>query len=125
MVTTDFTAHRQTLLAFRARLRRDVTQMTDNAFIQVGTARMPNHMAELGSENFGQELTLSLLGSKGNALDGIEAAIKRIGDGSYGRCETCGGRIPKSRLEAIPYAAQCVRCASKEEGSFQPRILPR
>ena len=36
---------------------------------------MPNHMAELGSGNFDQELTLSLLGSERNALDQIEAAI--------------------------------------------------
>jgi len=46
------------------------------------------------------------------------------GDG-YGRCEECGRKIPKTRLEAIPYAAQCVRCASEEEGNFRPRILPR
>jgi hypothetical protein len=50
-------------------------------------------------------------------LDQIEAAIERIEDGSYGRCEECGEEIPKSRLEAIPYAAECVRCASQEEES--------
>jgi RNA polymerase-binding transcription factor DksA len=36
-------------------------------------------------------------------------------NGGYGRYETCGVRIPKSRLEAIPYAALCVRCASQRE----------
>ena len=76
---------------------------------------MPNHMAELGSGNFDQELTLSLLGSEKEALDQIEAAIERIEDGSCGHCETCGEKIPKSRLEAIPYAALCVRCASQRE----------
>ena len=87
-------------------------------------------MEELGTSNFDQEITLSLLGSEKDALDQIEAAIERIEDGKYGRCETCGGRIPKPRLEAIPYAAQCVRCASKQEpidfqrGS-QHRVLPR
>ena len=72
-------------------------------------------MAELGSGNFEQELTLNLLGGEKNALDQIEAAIERIEDGSYGRCEECGKKIPKTRLEAIPYAAQCVRCASQGE----------
>jgi DnaK suppressor protein len=72
-------------------------------------------MAELGTGNFDQELTLSLLGSERNALDQIEAAIKRGEEGSYGRCEECGRKIPKTRLEAIPYAAQCVRCALKQE----------
>ena len=67
-------------------------------------------MAELGSDNFDQELTLSLLGSEENALEQIEGH-ERIEDGSYGQCETCGMKIPKSRLEAIPYAARvCPMC---------------
>ena len=44
-------------------------------------------MAELGSDNFDQELTLSLLGSEKNALDQIDGALKRIEGGSYGQCE--------------------------------------
>lgn len=115
MLTTNFTPHRQRLLALRARLRGDVNQMTDNTLFEAKTTRMPNRMAELGSGNFEQELTLSLLGSERTALDQIEAAIKRVEEGSYGWCETCGGRIPQARLQALPYAAQCVRCASKEE----------
>lgn len=39
----------------------------------------------------------------------------RIEDGSFGECEECGMKIPKARLEAIPYAALCVQCASQRE----------
>ena len=94
-----------------------MTQMEDNALNKDHdkTTSMPNHMAELGSGNFDQELTLSLLGSEKEALDQIGAAIERIEDGSYGHCETCGREIPRSRLEAIPNAALCVRCASQRE----------
>jgi DnaK suppressor protein len=122
MPTTDLTLHRGRLLALRARLQGDMTQMADNALNKDHntTTSTPNHMAELGSGNFDQELTLSLLGSEKEALDQIEAAIKRIEDGSFGHCETCGGKIPKSRLEAIPYAAQCVRCASQREEGHGP-----
>jgi RNA polymerase-binding transcription factor DksA len=132
VVTTKYAPHRRKLLALRARLQGVMTQMTDSALMEAKTTRMPNHMAELGSGNFDQELTFSLLGSERNALDQVEAAMARIADGSYGRCETCGGNIPKSRLAAIPYAAQCVRCASKQEDmggtlDLQPRrrVLPR
>jgi len=125
MVTTDFTPHLERLLALRARLRGDMNQMAANALMEAKSTSIPTDMAELGSEDFDQELTLSLLGGKGNALEQIETAIERIEEGSYGRCETCGRRIPKPRLAALPYAAQCVRCASEEEGDFQPRILPR
>jgi DnaK suppressor protein len=117
MTKTDLTLQRERLLALRARLRGDMTQMSDNALNKDHnmTTSMPNHMAELASGNFDQEFTLSLMGNEEDALDQIEAAIERIEDGSYGDCETCGGKITKSRLEAIPFAAQCVRCASQQE----------
>ena len=117
MTKTDFTLHRERLIALRARLRDDTTQMEDNALNKDHdkTTTMPTHMAELGSGNFAQELTLSLLGSENDTLDQIEAAIERIEDGSYGRCEECGRKIPKPRLEAVPYAALCVQCASEQE----------
>ena len=122
MTKTDFTLHRERLLILRARLRVDVTQMEDNALNKDHnkTTTMPTHMAELGSGNFAQELTLSLLGSENDTLDQIEAAIERIEDGSYGQCEECGGKIPKPRLEAIPYAALCVKCASQQEEGQGP-----
>ena len=92
-----------------------MTQMEDNALNKDHnkTTSMPDHMAELGSDNFDQELTLSLLVSEYDALDQIEAAIERIEDGSYGQCQECGRKIPTPRLEAIPYAALCVQCASQ------------
>jgi DnaK suppressor protein len=119
MTNTDLTLHRERLLALRARIQGDTTQMEDNALNKDHnqTTSMPNHMAELGSGNFDQEFTLSLLGSEKTALDQIEAAIQRIEDGSYGLCETCGEQIPKTRLDAIPYAALCIHCASQQEES--------
>jgi DnaK suppressor protein len=116
MTNTDLTHHREKLLALRASLLGDMTQMEDDSLKDHSkTTSIPTDIEELGSDNADQELTLSLLGSDEDALDQIEAAIERIEDGSYGECVTCGAKIPKSRLEAIPYAAQCVRCASQQE----------
>jgi DnaK suppressor protein len=117
MTKTDLAHQREKLLALRARLQGDMTQMSDNALNKDHnmSTSMPNHMAELASANFDQEFTLSLVGSEEDALEQIEAAIERIENGTYGQCDTCGVKIPKSRLEAIPYAAQCVRCASQQE----------
>jgi RNA polymerase-binding transcription factor DksA len=80
MTKPDFTLHRERLLALRARLQGDMTQMEDNALNKdlSRTTSMPNSMAELGSGNFDQELTLSLLGNENDTLDQIEAAIERI-----------------------------------------------
>jgi DnaK suppressor protein len=118
MAKIDFGPHREQLLALRGRLHGDMTQMADGALNkdQSKTTSMPTDMAELGSANFDQELTLSLLGNEKGVLDQIQTALERIEDGSYGRCEDCGKAIPDARLEAIPYAALCVRCTSRREG---------
>jgi DnaK suppressor protein len=122
MTKPDLILHRERLLALRARLQGDMTQMEDSALNKdhSRTTSTPNDMAELGSGNFDQEFTLSLLGSEKDALDQIDWALKRIEDGSFGLCEECGAKIPKPRLEAIPYAALCVRCAVQREEDQGP-----
>ena len=45
-------------------------------------------------------------------LDGLDAAIGRLDDGSYGVCEGCGLPIAPARLEARPSARRCITCAA-------------
>jgi len=47
-------------------------------------------------------------------LKDIEAALTRIKDGSYGKCEKCGGDIELEVLEAAPRSTLCKKCKSKE-----------
>ncbi len=56
MTPTDLTIHRERLLALRARLLGDTTQMEDNALNKdhSKTTSMPTNMAELGSDNSDQ-----------------------------------------------------------------------
>jgi DnaK suppressor protein len=44
------------------------------------------------------------------ALEETVAALRRLDDGTYGICESCGRSIPFERLEAIPEARRCVGC---------------
>ena len=113
----DLDIYRTRLLDLRARLRGEMGRMADAALSQnrSETSSLPIHLADLGSDNFEQELTLSLVGSEKEALDKIEVALDRIAEGSYGKCEDCGKRIPESRLEAIPYTSVCVQCAAVHE----------
>jgi RNA polymerase-binding transcription factor DksA len=46
----------------------------------------------------------------------IEAALKRIDNGTYGMCVECGKPIAKRRLRALPEAVQCLDCARKSYG---------
>lgn len=44
-------------------------------------------------------------------LHEIRRALDRVEQGRYGRCVTCGEPIAPERLETIPFAATCNRCA--------------
>jgi len=124
MNKADMNSFRERLLALRARLRGDVSQMAESTLKKNRTesngdlSSMPIHMADIGSDNFEQEFTLSLMENEGVTLDQIEASLERIEEGTYGHCEECGAKIPKTRLNAIPYATLCVRCASRLEQSY-------
>ena len=44
-------------------------------------------------------------------LQRIEAALKRLDEGEYGDCLSCGEEIAEKRLRLDPAATQCVDCA--------------
>jgi DnaK suppressor protein len=121
MKKAEMDVYKERLLVLRARLRGDVDHLAQAALkknrtdANGGLSSMPIHMADIGSDNYEQEFTLSLMESDGQALDRIETALERIEEGTYGACEECGVRIPKTRLNAIPYATLCVKCASEQE----------
>ena len=113
--------YKQALLALRGRLRGDVSAMADAALNKTRSeasgdlSSMPIHMADVGSDNFEQEFTLSLMENDEEALNQIEAALERIEEGVYGQCVECDAKIPKTRLEAIPFTPYCVKCAAKSQ----------
>ena len=117
MKKADMRVYKERLLGLRARLRGDVSSMAEAALRKSGNegseaSSMPIHMAELGSDNYEQEFTLSLLASEEDTLGMIEMALERVESGTYGTCLECEGPIPKTRLNAIPHASLCVKCAS-------------
>jgi DnaK suppressor protein len=47
----------------------------------------------------------------------VDAALKRIAQGTYGRCEGCGGAISLGRMLVVPWASLCIRCQEEEDSS--------
>ena len=45
----------------------------------------------------------------------MQEAIKRIDDGTFGVCESCGGPISEKRLMARPVTTDCIDCKTKQE----------
>lgn len=122
MKKTDSKPFKVRLLTIRARLRGDVTAMANHTLKKPRSeangdlSSMPIHMADMGTDNFEQEFTLSLMQSEEDMLGTVEAALERIEDRVYGVCLECGGTIKKSRLNALPYTPLCIKCATEQQG---------
>lgn len=78
-------------------------------------AGIGNHLAETASATLDREIDYSLEENSAHVLAAIDGALARIDDGTFGRCVTCGNQIDHGRLEAIPYATQCIDCRRREE----------
>jgi RNA polymerase-binding protein DksA len=121
MTKTELESYRESLLALRNRHNGDVSHLTDEALRRNSggaagnLSNMPIHMADLGTDNFEQEFTLSLLQNEEQLLTEIAAALERMNQGTFGKCEECQQPIPRARLQAVPYARYCVECARKLE----------
>jgi RNA polymerase-binding protein DksA len=75
-----------------------------------------NHLADTATETYDRELDYTLEENSEHVLADIDAALKRIEDGTYGTCTNCGSQIPEERLEARPSATLCIECQRKLEG---------
>jgi RNA polymerase-binding transcription factor DksA len=73
------------------------------------------HTGDAGSDAYDRDFALNLLAKEQDALSEIEQAIQRAETGLYGVCEMSGDKIPKVRLEAIPFARYTVQCQAKWE----------
>ena len=61
------------------------------------------------------EIESQLAQVESRELSRIDAALEKIRRGNYGRCDTCGQSIKVDRLQAVPYATECIRCARAAE----------
>ena len=119
MKKAEMEHYKQVLEQLRARLTGDVSLLADEALrakeASGNQSNMPMHMADVGSENFEQEFTLTLLQKEEDMLGQIDSALRRIAMGTFGSCEECSVDIMRERLRYLPYTKYCVDCARKLE----------
>ncbi|HVM95217.1 MAG TPA: TraR/DksA family transcriptional regulator [Candidatus Acidoferrales bacterium] len=70
---------------------------------------------DLASEERDREISFILTDREREKLQGIQDAIDRIDDGSYGICESCESEIAEGRLAALPFTRMCVACQAEHE----------
>jgi RNA polymerase-binding protein DksA len=97
-----------------ATLRDEHRGSLDDEVEEVGAS--DNHLAETATATLGREIDYTLGENSGQVLAAIDAALKRIDEGTYGTCVSCGEQIRYERLEATPWASLCIDCKRKAEG---------
>lgn len=75
------------------------------------------HMADMATDLYDREFSLSLAEGERERLFELDEAIKKIDSGSYGICETCGEKIPNERLKVMPHAKYCIKHQEELERS--------
>jgi DnaK suppressor protein len=70
------------------------------------------------------DLSLTAATRDVNELREVEAALRRIADGTYGECAECGGDIAYERLKAYPTATRCVVCQAQHEKVYAGQGTP-
>ena len=115
MTTIDTVEYRKRLEDERARITHVVDfldkqspgSMTDELG-ELAEGGTDNHLGDTASATYDRALEAGLEESAQQTLLEIDAALRRIGDGSYGVCEVCGEPIGALRLAAIPWARLCI-----------------
>jgi DnaK suppressor protein len=107
----DIESVRQRLLARRNELRSRAARAS------AGLRQQP----DLSSADYGdvsnqseENGLLSALSRTADAeLTRIDAALRRLNEGRYGTCASCGEPIEPQRLEAVPHTDRCIVCAER------------
>ena len=73
-----------------------------------------------------EDIEFALIQMKSETLNKIDAALRRLEDGSYGDCFECGEEISEARLRALPFAVRCKECEEARETAEQrERMMAR
>jgi RNA polymerase-binding protein DksA len=117
--TLDIEHFKQRLLDERARVQEalDYLHVENPGSMEDETQEIPsdNHPADMATITVDREIDYTLEENEERVLAAIDGALKRIEDGTFGTCQTCGQAIAVERLEAVLYTTQCIDCKRREE----------
>jgi DnaK suppressor protein len=109
MPAPDLDAARAKLVAERQRLQTEL----DEIVVAPGPMTYGSQAAA-ATQVFEQQRDLALRERAVSQLALVDAALRRLDEGTFGTCRRCGNQIAPERLEALPWAAFCIDCQRLE-----------
>ena len=100
--------------------RRDALRMAlDGDFSLLNQLRNQKggDVVDFAIDSAQDEISSQLAEVESRELSRIERALKRLDNGTYGKCEVCGVNIPLARIQALPFATTCIKCQRESEQS--------
>lgn len=107
----DLEDFRKELLYMRGRIAAKIKSDNQASFKREDES----HHAEESTEAYERFFAIETSGSFQEIIYHIDEALNSIKEGTYGICKNCGGLIQKPRLQALPFAKNCIRCQSLHE----------
>ena len=120
----DLQQQKEKLLARQAELQQQIAGLTEaqpQPVDSVESSEGPQDFEDVAVDFLEMQQEQSIKVNDEALLTEIQAALKRIEDGTYGFCVVCGQPIPEKRLLAIPWASRCL----KDEQALEQRNLSR
>jgi RNA polymerase-binding transcription factor DksA len=111
------------LLRIRERLIRNRAAQLQRAAQPIAVCS--TDFGESASDEFDHNIALGTLCAEQEALYEVDEAIRRVQNGTYGRCQETGKPIPAARLRAIPWARflkEVEERLEKEGGVRRPHL---
>ena len=72
-------------------------------------------LADKAANSYTKEFLFGITNGDRKILAMIDAALKRIASDEYGVCANCQEELQQKRLEAVPWAKNCISCQEKVE----------
>jgi DnaK suppressor protein len=97
----------------KKRITRHLEEISDSSVADLDTAS--GDSVDIASLEINQNALQKIGKREVNHLKKIDAALKKVEDGTYGECEVCGEDIAVARLMARPVAQLCIDCKTDQE----------
>ena len=117
-MTIDLQKMKERLESKEQELQVQINTLREEAGMSAGPLEPAEDIPELeevASDLAGWRQGQSVFANEMLLLTEVRAALKRIDEGSYGVCALCGQPIAEKRLEALPWAAYCIRDEERME----------
>ena len=118
--------YKKQLLEERNKITNLITEMQDNTVFGNTTnhtgekyssgelSSYDNHLADIGTDVFMQDMQNSLTTHEKGKLNEIDNALYKIDNGTYGVCDQCKKQIDEDRLDILPETSLCSNCANHQ-----------